>query len=134
MSQNIIGLQRSILVVDEDQNLRRSLALILRRAGYLVTTVNQSCEALEILHARNFNMVILDISTPANRLTLLPEILRIYAHISVLVFAEHWSPETSMEIKRMGVQGHLEKPVMPGQLLDCVKTILEKKSGSFHKS
>jgi DNA-binding NtrC family response regulator len=134
MPQNIIAIQRSILVVDEDQNLRRSLALILRRAGYLVTTVNQGCEALEILQAGNFNMVILDISTPANRLTLLPEILRMYAHISVLVFAAQWSPETSMEIERLGVQGHLEKPVTPGQLLECVETILEKKSGSFHKS
>jgi DNA-binding NtrC family response regulator len=134
MPQKIIALQRSILVVDEDQNLRRSLALILKRAGYLVTTVKQGCEALEILQAGNFNMVILDISTPANRLTLLPEILRMYAHISVLVFAAQWSPETRKEIERLGVLDHLEKPVTPGQLLECVETILERKSGSIHKS
>jgi DNA-binding NtrC family response regulator len=117
---------RSVLVVDDDQNSRLSLALILKRAGYQVATVGRTCEALDILRTGNFNLIILDITMPENRLTLLPTVLCIYPHLSVLVFTAHWSPETAMELEQLGVQAHLEKPVTPGQLLDCVETILKK--------
>jgi DNA-binding NtrC family response regulator len=117
---------KSILIVDEDQNLRRSLALMLKSAGYLVSTVSRACEALEFLRTGNYHLVILDITTPENRLTLLPAILCIYPHLSVLVFTAFWSPETALEIEHLGVDAHLEKPVTPKQLLDCVETVLSQ--------
>jgi two-component system, NtrC family, phosphoglycerate transport system response regulator PgtA len=124
MSRELFTLQKSILVVDDDQNLRRSLALILKRAGYQVGTAGQACEALELLRTGNYNLIILDIVSPENRLTLLPAVLCIYPHLSVLVFTAHWSPETALEIEKLGVHAHLEKPVTPGQLLDCVEMVL----------
>ena len=129
MSQQNFPFQKSVLVVDEDLNLRRSLALILKRAGYLATTIGQACDALETLRNGHYNLVILDITTPENRLTLLPAILCMYPHISVLVFTAHWSPETAREIEKLGVYGHLEKPVTPGQLLERVEAILAEQAG-----
>jgi DNA-binding NtrC family response regulator len=126
MTQQYFSPSGSVLVVDEDQNLRRSLALILKRAGYMVVTVGQACEALEILRAGNYNLIILDIMAPENRLTLLPAVLCTYPHLSVLVFTAHWSPETALEIEKIGIRAHLEKPITPGQLLDCVETILKE--------
>ena len=128
MSPEPFTLPKSILIVDEDQNLRRSLSLILRRAGYLVATCSQACEALQQLQSGSYNLIIMDITTSENRLTLLPAILCMYPHLSVLVFTALWSPETALEIGRLGVQGHLEKPVTPGQLLDCVESILAKQA------
>ena len=121
-------LPKSILIVDDDQNMRRSLTLILRRAGYLVAACGQACEALQHLQGGAYNLIIMDITTPENRLTLLPAILCMYPHLSVLVFTAFWSPETALEIGKLGVQGHLEKPVMPGQLLEHVETILAKQA------
>jgi DNA-binding NtrC family response regulator len=117
---------KSVLIVDEDENLRRSLGLVIARAGYQVATVGKSCEALEFLRTSQCNLIILDISTPENRLTLLPSILRLYSHLSVLVFSAHWSPETALEIEQLGVQAHLEKPVMPKSLLERVDAILKE--------
>jgi DNA-binding NtrC family response regulator len=117
---------RSVLVVDDDQNSRLSLALILKRAGYQVATVGRACEALDVLRTGNFNLIILDITMPENRLTLLPTVLCIYPNLSVLVFTAQWSPETAMELEQLGVQAHLEKPVTPGQVLECVETVLKK--------
>jgi len=126
MSREQLTPPKSVLVVDDDQNSRISLALILKRAGYQVATASQACEALDILRTGNFNLIILDITLPENKLTLLPTVLCLYPHLSVLVFTAHWSPETAMEIEQQGIQAHLEKPVTPGQLLECVETILKK--------
>jgi DNA-binding NtrC family response regulator len=125
MSRQYFVPPKSVLVVDDDQNLRHSLALILKRAGYQVTTVGQACEALELLRTGHYNLIILDIATPENRLTLLPAVLCLYPHLSVLVFTAHWSPETALEIEQLGVQAHLEKPVTPDSLLERVDAILK---------
>jgi DNA-binding NtrC family response regulator len=128
MSPEPFALPKSVLIVDDDQNLRRSLSLMLRRAGYLAAACGQACEALQHLQSGSYNLIIMDITTPENRLTLLPAILCMYPHLSVLVFTALWSPETALEIGKLGVQAHLEKPVTPGQLLDCVGAILAKQA------
>ncbi len=117
---------KNVLIVDSDLNLRLSLALILKRAGYLVTSVGYACEALERLETGNYDLIILDIVMIDNRLTLLPAILRQYPHISVLVFTAKWSPETAAEIEQMGISAHLEKPVTPKSLLKRVDIILKE--------
>jgi DNA-binding NtrC family response regulator len=71
-------------------------------------------------------LLILDIATPENRLTLLPAVLCLYPHISILVFTAQWSPETALEIEKLGIQAHLEKPVTPDALLQRVKAILKE--------
>jgi two-component system phosphoglycerate transport system response regulator PgtA len=128
MTPEPFTLPKSVLIVDDDQNLRRSLSLMLRRAGYLAAACGQACEALQQLQSGSYNLIIMDITSPENRLTLLPAILCMYPHLSVLVFTALWSPETALEIGRLGVQAHLEKPVTPGQLLDCVEVILAKQA------
>ena len=117
---------KSILIVDEDLNLRRSLALMLKREGYLVETSDKACDALDLLRQGNYNLVIMDITTPENRLTFLPAVLCMYPHISVLVFSAHWSPETALELGKLGVHSHLEKPINPDQLLAALDKILSK--------
>jgi DNA-binding NtrC family response regulator len=118
--------RKNVLIVDSDLNLRLSLAMVLKRAGYLVTTVGQACEALDRLETGNYNLVILDIMIMDNKFTLLPTILQMYPTISVMVFTAQWSPETAAEIEQMGISAHLEKPVTPDALLACVKSILKE--------
>ena len=117
---------KNVLIVDSDLNQRLSLALVLKRAGYIVTTVGNACEALDRLETGNYHLVILDIMSMDNKLTLLPTVLHSYPTTSVLVFTAQWSPETAAEIEQMGVSAHLEKPVTPGSLLECVGSILNK--------
>jgi DNA-binding NtrC family response regulator len=117
---------KNVLIVDSDLNLRLSLAMVLKRAGYLVTTVGQACEALDRLETGNYSLVILDIMIMDNKFTLLPTILHMYPSTAVMVFTAQWSPETAAEIERMGVSAHLEKPVTPDALLACVESILKE--------
>ena len=126
MSQEYCTPTKSVFVVDEDENQRRSLGLILQRAGYKVVTVGRACEALELLRTSDCNLIILDISTPENRLTLLPAVLCTYPQLSILVFTANWSPETAQEIELLGVKAHLEKPVTPKSLLERVDIILKE--------
>jgi DNA-binding NtrC family response regulator len=124
MFHETLRLPKAVLIVDNDQNLRQSLALILQRASYWVTTVGSACEALEHLEVGHYNIIILDSMMTDNRLTLLPTVQRLYPNIPILVFTARWSPETAVEIEQLGVRAHLVKPVNPKSLLECVNAIL----------
>ena len=55
---------RNILIVDDDQLMRRSLAFNLEQAGYRVKSAANAEDALEILRASIFDLVLLDIGLP----------------------------------------------------------------------
>ena len=127
MSRELLVLPKSVLVIDDDLNLRRSLALILKSAGYMVTSVGKACEALEKLGSAYFNLIILDIVTIDNKQTLLPEVQHLYPEIPIIVFTAQWSPEMAIEIEELGVRAHLMKPVTPKYLLECVEAIIRER-------
>lgn len=56
--------QTKILVVDDEESLRRNIEKNLKRAGYVVTSVNGIDTALQALEAMPFDLVLLDLVMP----------------------------------------------------------------------
>ena len=65
----------TILIIDDEPNLRHSLALILQRASYTVTTAADAHEALQNLQAGAYDLTFLDLKLPdRSGMNLLPEL------------------------------------------------------------
>ena len=123
--------QKSILVVDDEPNLRHTLSLILQQSGYVVTCASDGNEAMHALEAGPFDLVLLDIMLPdVSGMTLLPEIRKLYAEMPVLILTGHATIDTAMESVRHGARDYLVKPVETFYLLNRVKEILSEKSQS----
>ena len=117
--------KHAILIIDDDPNLCRTLALILTRAGYRVTTATHAYEALQYLQADAYDLVFLDLKMPdIDGLTLLPEIHRCYPEMPVLILTAYATPESTVEAIRRGARDYLSKPIDPGHILACVYAIL----------
>ncbi len=117
----------TILVVDDEPKLARSLALILQRAGYGVTTAASAGEALQLLQAGAYDLVFLDIKLPdQSGVQLLPQIRSLYPDMPVLMLTAHASLETAIEAVRAGARDYLLKPIDPEAILARVKKILDE--------
>jgi DNA-binding NtrC family response regulator len=115
----------SILIIDDEENLRRTLALILEHQGYSVTTAANVLEARECLHGDTFSLVFLDLKMPdANGLTLLPELREQFPHMPVLVLTAHDKLDAAMQAVQGGARDYLLKPVDPLVILQRVKELL----------
>jgi DNA-binding response OmpR family regulator len=118
---------KSILVVDDEPNLRKTLAAILQRAGYVVTTAGNADEAHQLLRAGAYGLVFLDIKMPdKSGLTLLTEIREMYPDIPIVLLTAHASLESAIDAVRKGANDYLLKPIDPPQILERVNQVLAK--------
>ncbi len=122
---------KSIILVENDVNLRQSIALILQRADYAVTATDCVDKALELVKRGNYHLLISDFNIPETREVLLPKLVGVYPRLPILILTDQSSAEVERE--RMQFSAHyLVKPIAPERLLDSVKAILGQKSNSNH--
>ncbi|MBL8603184.1 MAG: sigma-54-dependent Fis family transcriptional regulator [Myxococcales bacterium] len=116
----------SILVVDDEPNVLRSVALALRDEGFEVDTAVDGASALERASTRAYEVILLDVQLP--KLTGLEVLRRLRAqHIDtpVVMMSGHGTIETAVEATRLGAQDFLEKPFASTEkLLFSVQKVL----------
>ena len=115
-----------VLVVDDEELYRRSLARILSRVGHQVTEARDAAEALAILHHGGIDLVVADVRMPGiNGLELVRQVHEIDPDLPCIVVTGFSSPESSVEALRAGAFWYLEKPFDQGHL-DVVRRLVEQ--------
>ena len=107
-----------VLLVDDDETLNKTLAAILRKAGYTVVTVHRGSEALEAHREQAFEAVILDIKLPdTDGVELLKEIRDTDPVVGALMLSGQASLEDAVASLNRGADAFVIKPVEPAELL-----------------
>jgi two-component system, NtrC family, nitrogen regulation response regulator NtrX len=120
-------MRESILVVDDEAGVRSSLAGILGDEGYQISTVDSGEAALEILEARRFDLVLLDVWLPKmDGVETLARVRTLDPDLPVVVISGHGSIETAVKAVRMGAQDFVEKPLSLEKTLLVVKNALRQ--------
>ncbi len=125
---------KSILIIDDDANLRRSMDLILQHAGYGVVTAGNVEETWQALDSKIYDLVILDIKMPdASGLDLLIPITTRHPGLPVAILTAHASPKTAFEAIEKGACNYLLKPINPPQFVVKIREILEGQNHEQHR-
>jgi DNA-binding response OmpR family regulator len=116
---------RNILAIDNEPLLLRSLALILQRAGYRVTTATSAREARQYFQTDRYDLALLDLKMPeVDGLSLLHEIHVYQPGMPVLILTAQAGPDSAMEAMLQGAYGYLVKPIAPEAILARVRNVL----------
>ena len=92
-----------ILIIDDEASLRQTLARILQRAGFEVTTTVSGSEALKLLSQHTFDLVYLDIRMPdVNGLEVLKIIHTKFPELPVILFTAQPDLSSAVEALRQG--------------------------------
>ena len=104
--------QRSLLVVDDEPDLRTLYELTLLREGYAVETAGTLREAWQQLEQRQFHLVISDMRLPdGTGMDLLRRIEQTGRHERTVVITAYGSPENAVQALKAGAYDYLTKPV-----------------------
>jgi CheY-like chemotaxis protein len=115
----------SILVIVDDPNLRYTLAMILARAGYVVTTAVGAQDGLRNLEQMKCDLIFIDAMMPdVDSRLLLHQLRQSQPTIPVIALAEQASPELAEELSKNDASGFLITPVAPECILAQVHALL----------
>ena len=129
---NPSGRELNILVVDDQQDVRQALSLLLSGEGYGVLTAESPAAALETMNERRFGLVLFDMNysrdttSGAEGLALLESLIEVDDSIPMVAMTAWGSIELAVEALKRGAVDFLEKPWDNNRLLTIVKTQLER--------
>ena len=128
-TKNPLPCAGTILVVDDEESIRKIAARLLQLFGYAVLLADDGLQGVEVfrVNQEKISAVILDMSMPnLNGLEALEEIRRIRSDARVLLFSGHNEEAAMEEFAGKRVDGFLQKPFKPEELRSKVKAVLEK--------
>jgi len=117
-----------ILLVDDEESLRLTFEMLLKRAGYeSVTGVSSFDEAINIVEQEDFDLIISDIVLQVTScIDLLRQIKEMGKTCPVVMITGYPNIETAAEAVRLGAFDYVPKPVKKDELLKIVALALEK--------
>jgi DNA-binding response OmpR family regulator len=119
---------RRILVIDDDPNLRRTLSLILERAGHEVTSIDRGRQALSRSGYEAYNLIIVDIiALEPGAVELLLGLQQCCAQVPILILIGQDLTGLDQELRRYGAGAILYKPFDSERLLTQVTHLLREK-------
>ena len=111
----------TVLVVDDDPDIRRTLRGVLEDEGHDVTDVGDGARALEALERRRFDVVLLDVKMPGmSGLDALAMIREAAPRTGVVMVSGEGNIATAVQALKRGAFDFIEKPVDPEHLLSVL--------------
>src|SRR5436190_16815012 len=117
-----------ILVIDDEKNIRATLALCLEGMGCKVTAVASAPAALAALSRQAFDLAFLDLRLgETSGLDVLPQLLTERPALTVVVITAYATFDTAVEAIKRGAKDYLPKPFTPAQIRHVVEQLAEQR-------
>jgi CheY-like chemotaxis protein len=117
--------QRRVLVVDDDEAIRKLIAAILRRRGIAVDNVANGEEALKNLGEQTYDLMLLDLMMPrVDGYSVIERVREQKIPIEIVVVTAAGASQVNA-IDRSVVRAVISKPFDVNQLVDAVMAICD---------
>jgi len=119
-----------VLVVDDDADLRKSIRLVLTKAGYDVVEAEDGEKAVEVIRSGDnplmMSAIICDLLVPkVSGMEAIAFFRSQFPGVPILVLTGHPNIENLNELYKQGVVDYLVKPIVPEKLLAAVERAVE---------
>ena len=116
-----------ILVIDDEESIRRSVSMTLESAGYNVDAAENGKQAIEKAQANFYNLALIDIRLPDMEGTeLLTTLTETTPKMVKIILTGYPALENAVKAINKGVDAYLIKPVKTDELLKLIKEHLDK--------
>ena len=114
----------SVLIVDDEQEIRDSLSEVLTDEGYLTYTAENGAVALDMMKEIHYDIIISDIKMPEmDGVTLLQRVKEQAPDTFVILVTSYGSTETAINAMRLGAIDYILKPIDFDELIMRIKNI-----------
>jgi two-component system, NtrC family, response regulator AlgB len=116
----------SILVVDDEPNILRTVTICLEAAGFRVRGYLNPMQALDALQAESFDIGFFDLKMqPIDGIQLLQEARRLAPDMTIVLMTAHGSIDTAVKAIKLGAYDYLQKPFEFSELQHFAEKVYE---------
>jgi two-component system nitrogen regulation response regulator NtrX len=116
-----------ILVIDDEEAIRKSLRMVLEYEGYDMIEAASGPEGIETLRRESPDAVLLDIKMPGmDGMEVLQQARSRDAHTPILMVSGHGDIPTAVDALRKGAYDFLEKPLETERVLAALRNAIER--------
>jgi len=122
-----MGTKPNILIVDDDQQFRKTLSDIFKAKGYAPETAATGKEALHSIKEQGFNVALIDLKLgDISGLEVIQEIKECSPNTQCILITGHASRESAIEAINLGAYSYVQKPYDMEHLLLTIQRAIEK--------
>ena len=123
-------MNKRILIVDDETNVRLNFRMTLETEGYEVIEVSSGEAAVELLGEHSFALAILDIRMPGmDGLELLAKMRESGIRVPAMIVTAYSDVPNAVKAMKLGAIDFLQKPLRPEELRSIVNEILKRHTG-----
>jgi len=116
-----------ILIVDDDENIRKVLAMILEDEGYVVDQAETAKQAIEKTEKNFYNMALIDIRLPdMEGIELLTKMRDTVPRMRKIIITGYPTLQNAIEAVNRGADAYILKPFDVNKVLATIKEQLRK--------
>ncbi len=114
-----------ILIVDDEEGLRKGLSRLLEDDGYTVVCAEDGEKALDIIRSMHIDLILTDMRMPGmSGIELLKKVRKIRGDIGVIILTGYGEIESYIEAMNFGAMEYVSKPFKVNELKFIVNKIL----------
>lgn len=123
----------TILVIDDDDQLRRSFCKLLKEEKYAVISAASGEAGIELVKDNILDLVILDMCLPGiNGMETFKRIKKIDTKLPIIIITAYGTTQIAIEATKMGAYDYVLKPFDIPEMLNLIKQAIE--AGYFMRS
>ncbi|MFQ5842621.1 MAG: sigma-54-dependent transcriptional regulator [Thermodesulfobacteriota bacterium] len=117
----------TILLIDDEENFRHMLSVILKKRGYDVETANNGIDGLRKVDMGTYDTVLCDIRMPEmDGLEFLKEAQKAGCESTIIMMSAYGTLDTAIEAMKLGAYDYISKPFKPDEIVLTLKKAEER--------
>src|SRR4030043_2377055 len=118
---------KHILIVDDEENFRHMLSVILKQENYDVETASNGEEGLKKITLSPFDQILCDIRMPhMDGMEFLKEAQKMGVDATIIMMSAYGTIDTAFEAMKLGAYDYISKPFKPDEIILTLKKAEER--------
>jgi two-component system response regulator AtoC len=119
--------QKRVLVIDDEENMRHMLSSLLGKEGFEVTAAHSGKDGLMKLEKAEFDIILCDIRMPEmDGLTFLKEVQRKRIESTIITMSAYGTIDVAIEAMKLGAYDYISKPFKPDEVILTLRKAQER--------
>jgi two-component system response regulator AtoC len=119
--------EKRILVIDDEENMRHMLAVLLEKEGYQVDNAADGKQGLDLSSENFYDLILCDLKMPVmDGMTFLENFQELQVESTVIVMSAYGTLDTAIEAMKRGAYDYVSKPFKPDEIMLTLKKAEER--------